>query len=321
MTLSLLAAGLCLTLISGAFYSYRGAGNRLNRFSAFLKTGTVNELVFTAGGNQVTLNAGQTAGKAGRSWSVVIDGQNFPAAQNKAERFFELASEAGISPPVTESRENWSLFALEDSAEKRIVFSGSAGKTEILLGKEEEAGRGQYIRVAGSDAVYLVSQSLSYYAEQESAYWSELRIFPSAPPVQDIVAMEAEGRVEIPSGAAVVSWSFYKDRKPEGVLWLVEGEPERNLDQAKVDSLAAVMSQINAKSFAPEAGTDDAGAVITLTAANQTRYELRIGRFAESGNYCWARVNGEPLPYAYFLDSALVERITVPLAGLEAARN
>ncbi|MDR3200441.1 MAG: hypothetical protein LBT68_03180, partial [Spirochaetales bacterium] len=135
MTLSLAAAGLGLTLILGAFYSYRGAESRLNRpLSSFLKRGTVNELAFVNAGASVTLAAAQAAGKTGRSWSVLIAGQSYPAAQNKADRFFELLDEATLSPVVTENKEKWPLFALEDGAEKRIVFSGTGGKTEILLG-------------------------------------------------------------------------------------------------------------------------------------------------------------------------------------------
>lgn len=319
ITLSALAAGLCLSLISGALYSYRGSESRSVRpLSAFLKKGNVRELIFTSGGRTVTLTARQPA-QAGGRWSVLIDGQDYPAAQNKAERFLELAGEASVSPPLTGNREKWPLFALEDAAEKRVIFSSSAGRTEILLGKEEEAGRGQYIRFAGSDAVYLMSQSLSYYAERDTAYWSDLRIFPAALNTQDIVAMKAEGRIETPSGTAAVSWSLYKDRKPEGILWLAEGEPERKLDQGKADSLAASLSQINAKSFAAAPEGEAAGVLITLTAADRTRYELHIGRPVSGGYYCRARVNGEALPRAYILDSGLVEKITAPLESLDAS--
>jgi hypothetical protein len=316
--LSALAAGLCLSLVSGALYSYRGHESRSVRpLSAFLKTGTIRGLAFSSGGGTVTLSAQDPASTTGRSWSVAIDGQNYPAARNKAERFLELVDGASVSPAVSEDREKWPLFALGDAAEKRIVFSGSTGRTEILLGKEEEAGRGQYIRFAGSEAVYLVSQSLSYYAERDSAYWSELRVFPAALNPQDIIAMKAEGSVETPSGTAALSWSLYKDRKPQGILWLSEGEPERKLDQGKTDSLAASLSQINAKSFSPPA-REEAGALITLTAADRTRYELYIGPAVSGGNYCRARVNGEAQAHAYILDSGLVEQITVPLASLDA---
>ncbi|MDR1625825.1 MAG: DUF4340 domain-containing protein [Spirochaetia bacterium] len=312
ITLSALAAGLCLSLVSGALYSYRGSESRSVRpLSAFLQKGNVSGLVFISGGRTVTLAARQPA-RAGRSWTVLVDGQDYPAARNKAERFLELAGEASVSPALTENREKWPLFALGDGAEKRVVFSSPAGRTEILLGREEEAGRGQYIRFEGSDAVYLMSQSFSYYAERDTAYWSELRVFPAALNTQDIIAMKAEGRVQTPSGAAEVSWSLYRERKPEGILWLAEGDPERKLDQGKADSLAASISQINAKSFSP-ATQEEAQALITLTAADRTRYELHIGRPVSGGNYCQARVNGEALPYAYILDSGLVEKITAPL--------
>ncbi|MDR1316930.1 MAG: DUF4340 domain-containing protein, partial [Spirochaetales bacterium] len=294
MTLCVLAAGLCLSLVCGLFYSYRGFESRSARsLSDFLKTGNIHELVFSSGGRTVRLRTQQPPLTAGRTWSVEIDGQDYPAAWNKVDRFLELVDEASVSPALTESRERWPLFALEDPAENRVVFSGASGNTEILFGKEEEAGRGQYIRFAGSDTVYLLSQSLSYYAGQDSAYWSELRVFPAALNTQDIVAMKAEGTASLPSGSAAVSWNLYKDRTVAGLLWLAEGEPDKKLDQTKVDTLAASISQINAKSFTPIAEPEETGALLTLSAANQTRYELRIGAAVPGGNYCRASVNGE----------------------------
>ncbi|MDR3200842.1 MAG: DUF4340 domain-containing protein [Spirochaetales bacterium] len=314
LSLCLLAAGLGLSLALGAFYSYRGSESRSARpLSSFLKTGTVNRLVFQNGGETQTLTAGSdsgkplTAGKSNRSWTVLINDKPFPAAAAKAGRFFELLDEASLSPAVTENSGNWGRFGLEDTAEKRVSISGASGEAEILLGKEDEAGRGQYIRFAGSSAVYLVSQSFSYYAERDSAYWSELRIFPASLKASDIAAIQASGKD--------VSYSLYRDRRPEGLAWIAEGSPDKNLDQGKTDSLAASVSQIAAKSFAADAESSSAGldspdVVITLTASNQTRYELRLSRADEAGNrYCEARINAEPRPYIYLLDSYTAGKI------------
>ncbi|MDR1933035.1 MAG: DUF4340 domain-containing protein [Spirochaetales bacterium] len=313
--LCLLAAGLSVSLLLGAFYSYRGSESRSVRpFPSFLRTGTIGRLEFYNGEEKITLSAADTAGKAGRSWTVLINGKSFPAAGSKADRFLELLDGASLFPPVTENPENWGLFALEDTAQKRIGISGSSGGTEILLGKEEEAGRGQYIRFAGSNAVYLASQSFSYYVERDSAYWSDLRIFPASLAAADVIAMQAKGGLENPEGTAEVSYSVYRDRRPEGVMWVAEdgGSP----DQAKADALAVSVTQISAKAFAPDtdssaAGLDSPQAVIGFTASNQTRYELRLGRADAAGNrYCAAGINSEPLPYIYLLDPQTAGKIS-----------
>ena len=315
MSLSLLAAALGASLVLGAFYSYRGSESRSARpFASFLKTGTVSELVFQDGEKSVLLVA-EIKGKADRTWSVVIQGEKFPAVREKAERFIELATSAAVFPALTENEETWDLFGLEATTAKRIKFSGSGGTAEILLGKEEETGRGQYIRFADTKAVYLVGQSFSYYAERDASYWSDLRVFPVSLTARDIVGISASGSV---------SWNIFRETSAEGLLWAVQGEPGKKLDQGKVDSLAAALGQINAKSFA--AGVDEAGAglsaaeaVFTLTASNTMRYELRVGRADEEGNrYAAARVNGELFPHVYLLDVYTLGKIMLPLGDLTA---
>ena len=314
--LSLLAMTLCVSLALGAYYSYRGGESRSARLlESFLKTGTLNELLFSGGEKGVRLKA-EPAGKASRNWSVIINEEKYPAAREKAEHFLELALGVSLLPPITENEDKWKLFGLEDTVKTRIRFSGPGGTTEILLGKDEETGRGQYIRFAGTKAVYLASISLSYYAERDASYWSDLRVFPASLKTQDIVAMSASG---------LVSWEIIRERKEGGLLWEAQGTPVIKLDQGKVDSIAAALSQINAKSFAGEAekegaGIDSGQAVFTLTAAGKTRYELRLGRADKDGNrYAQARVNGEPLPHLYSIDAYTLGKIVLPRGDLAAA--
>jgi hypothetical protein len=317
LRLSVFAAALALSLVLGTFYSYRGSERRAARpLFSFLKTGTIQEIVFAGAQETVRLTAAFTDAKAGRNWSVIIEGEAFPASRSKAERFFELVESAAVSPALTESRENWARFGLGDEAAKRISFSGSGGKTEILLGKEDEAGGGQYIRFAGTDAVYLAAQSLSYYAERDSSYWSELRVFPASLKTQDIIALGVSG---------AFSWSIYRERKPEGIVWTLEGGSEKKLDQGKADTLTASLSQLHAKAFAVGVGEAEAGltapeAVFILSASNQARYELRVGRADKEGNrYCSARVNGEGSRYIYLLEAATAEKFLAPPDSLVLA--
>ncbi|MCL1817320.1 MAG: DUF4340 domain-containing protein [Spirochaetaceae bacterium] len=322
--LSLLAAALTASLILGALYSYRGSESRSARpLASFVRTGTVSEIVFQDNGKSVLL-AAEMEGRAGRTWSVVIQGEKFPAVREKVERFIELVDTAQVFPALTENEETWGLFGVEDSSARRIKFSGSGGATEVILGGEDEAGRGQYIRFAGASAVYLAGQSFSYYAERDAAYWSDLRVFPASLTAQDIIGLSAAG---------AVSWRLFRETRPEGLLWTAEGAPAKKLNQGKADSLATALCRINAKSFVPGtiflpeasftpgadySGLGTAEAVFILTASNKERYELCVGSADEEGSRrAAARVSGETLPYLYLLDAHTLGRIMLPLGDIE----
>jgi hypothetical protein len=326
LTLSLLAGALGVSLILGLFFSYRGSERRsVQPLSARLGTGTIGEIVLSGDTGTVTLRAADRTGdKAGnRIWSIILEGRPFPAEQGKINRLFEIIDQANLSPALTENEENWALFELGDDASRRISLGGADRRTEIILGKEGEAGRGEYIRFAGDSRVYLLSQSLAYYSGRDAAYWSDLRLFPGLKG-SDIVAISAAGELTLPAGRAELNYRIYKETRQEGLVWFAP-ESERKLDQGKADSLAVTLSQLNGRAFAAgtqtsAAGLDSPDLRIVLTAADQKLYEIRVGAAGEPGTwYCGASVNGETPPSVYFLDSYTIERITKPLEDLFAA--
>jgi hypothetical protein len=315
--LGLAAAALSLSLLLGAFFSYRGTERRARRpLSSLLNTGTIAEITLRGQAGTVVLKrGGAPSGGAKAGWNIELEGELFPADAAKVERLFEIMDGATLSPPLTENPENWARFELGDETRRRLTLSGPRGAATILIGKEGEAGRGGHIRFEGGNAVYLLSQSLAYYSERDSAYWSDLRLLPKGMTGRDITAIAASGKLTPPEGGADFGYTIFRETRPEGQRWVfapgVDGEP----DQAAADTLASALAGLAAKAFAPgldpaQAGLQPPAARVTLNAANQTVYEILIGAEAPGGRYCALTVKGGPLSRVYIIDAYSIERIT-----------
>ena len=314
IALGSLAAGLAASLILGTFFSYRGTERRSAEIPLMsaLRTGTMREIAFYGAGGEILLRAGEN-----RDWNIILDGRPFPAERGKVERFIEILDRSLISRPVTERRELWPVFEVQEENTRRIRLSGDAGMAVLILGKDGTDGSGQYIRFTGEDGVLLVSEDFLYYAEQTPAYWSELRLFPRTVEGRNITSLAVR------SGSSDPGYRLIRERGSDGVRWAAEGSSAR-IRQDRADAMAVAVAGAAGTAFAaaPEnvdTGLEAPGVEISFTTSDLKTYRILIGRPADAEHWYCAAVEGETrLPYVYLYSSYGLSRMARTLGELTA---
>jgi hypothetical protein len=279
-------------------------------FFSLLKTGNLNEILLSG-------KKGETRLKKDRegNWNVLIEDASFPAEKGKIDRFFEILDRGRIIRTATEKKELWDTFEVGEEGLPRISFTGDRGTVVLINGKPGDAGTEQYVRFQGENRVLLLSEGLSFYAEQGSPYWSELRLFPRSLEGKDLVAISVKG--------AVPGYRLVREKKETGpALWLLEGRRDVKIAQSKADGLANALAALTASDFVPPSmkgltGIGKGELIIEFLASDGKSYSLEIGNSGdETDRYCSGTIDGRPLPHFYKLTAPVYGRVVKTLADL-----
>ncbi len=219
--------------------------------------------------------------KDGTGWKVIINGRNFPADEKKVDEFLQKLLNLKTKRFVTDNEERYTDFNIAPEKE-RIVLYGAEGDVleEVLLGKGEDV-QGEYIKASGSKSVFGVDADFGFYVGRDTAYWSDLRVFPGELQEKEIIRIDlfAENlRVSEDGPPVTADLSLFAADENGRLVWKLEGNEDASIQQNTVTQIINAFTGLRAEQFSP-GPVNSAGAPLAaaeVTAGDDTKYVLRV---------------------------------------------
>jgi uncharacterized protein (UPF0333 family) len=240
--------------------------------------------------------------KKGDDWVVTAPVQakaNGPNVKSLIDNLKELKAKEVIDRTTG----SYDQYELTDEKGLHVVaWKGGDKAEDLYFGKS--GSRGQMVRIAGKDGVYVVSGYASYQYSRELKNWRETSILK----FEDDNAIQ----VEVTNKSGLFSFSKNGDkwsasltkRDKDGKLEKPEKEWKR-FDEAKVKDLLRAYKGLSADDFGEEKDKADSG----VQAAEQTGgvvhirlkdnaadYTIRVGKTSK-GSSRWAMKSGDETLY------------------------
>jgi hypothetical protein len=235
------------------------------------------------------------------SWILPGAAQEFPASSARIDALLDFISELTRTRLVTDNPEAWEEFEVQNDAPRRVLLIDSAGEelTEILVGKTVVGGQVNYLRLGGSNEVLLSNRSFDYYLNIEEQFWAYLRIFPEDLEGQGIMRITVDSTLSLDEqGGEPLRYTLVLSSDQPAVWKLVDGA-SIELDNAKVDSLAGNLADLEGSEFyhgAGDTGLADPAARILISTMDDRDFRLLIGAEAGEDQY-YVTVENEPFVY------------------------
>jgi hypothetical protein len=277
----------------------------------------IAKIRLTTGQGKITLE------KKGEGWFVPIGSEQYPASDTRIEALLDFLRTIRRSRLITSNPEAWSDFGVDQTAANKIETLDATDKVtlEIIVGKEDQAQGGSYVRLGSSNEVVLVNRLFDYYLNTEAQFWSYLRMFPKdleGTSLNRISVQSAAGFPAVASPALNYTLLLGEERQRN---WKVLGSSAgQELDNDKVDRLAGTLASLEGTGFA--AGVDAAAAGLTKPAAeilastaDGKDLRLLVGSSAGEERY-YATVEGSK--YVYEVALFRLQSLFKPLSELRA---
>lgn len=254
--------------------------------------------------------------RQGDSVWAVETADNYRADADAVER--ALTAVAGLRKdlPASENKDNHSRLGVDDQGLKVRLLDGKTVLAELIVGESGKNYGTSYLRAAGSDAVYLVSEDLPGVFDHPASDWRDKKIFDLEP--EDVKEVRlwtdpnakpepAAGSTAAPAVAAgstaagppesAAAFPAITPNTPGALViqrsaggeWVaaLPGDTTEKLDTGKTDALVRGLTTLTAVAFADTVSPEQAGLqkptrrVEFITNDGQT-YTLLVG--AEGGN-------------------------------------
>jgi hypothetical protein len=258
------------------------------------------------------------------AWFVSVDGQDYPAKEQRVEDFLNLLSKKDSYPVRgVEAASHERLGLLEDDAARVTARGGATTFLDLLVGDTDASGNEAYLRKAGGNEARSGSLSISNYVSSTKTAWYNLRLFPETekltvdgvqrvivtlPPADDAEGDASEDESGEPAGASAdvssappVTLTFARANGG----WTVNGG---EADAPKVESYVRAILDAEGDDFAPgvsAAASFNEGRIV-LELGDGTSRVISVGAKLDSNNR-YASVSGSP--YVYSLAGWVVERL------------
>ncbi len=172
----------------------------------------------------------------------------------------------------------------DDKAVRAVFYAGDKPKYELWFGKT--GGRGQTVRVAGKDGVYLLEGYSSFLYTRDTKGWRDLGILKFEDTAAKAVRITNEhGTFDFTKEGDTWKAKFKKAKGGESEL--------KNFDKAKVEDLLRAYKSLNASDFGDGKKPADVGlaeplATLEITLDDGAKRTLVFGSNAE-GSSRWAK--------------------------------
>jgi hypothetical protein len=240
---------------------------------AEIKAGSITTLEVTQPGGKDKV----TVTKKGDKWQVTSP-YDKPADQGATKAAVEALEKLKWGDVMSQKKEAHAEFEVSDDKAVHVVAKDAGGAVLIDLYLGKMAGSGAFVRVAGKDDVWQVSDLYTSNFKREGKSWREHMIFAAA----DLKADEAE-KVTIKGGGTQVKLERInnagpepakdkdgkeiKDQKPTSIYdakWrIVESDPtfkpSKELDNGVVNRLAQAITTLRAEEFLDTAKPEELG--------------------------------------------------------------
>ncbi len=261
-----------------------------------------------------------TLSKEGDSWTVPVNGVDFPAAESRIQGLVDHLVGLKRIQTVTQNPEEWGTFEVGKDAPRRLALLDAQGKAvaDLLIGKEGTGGQGTYVRIQGSDTVILVDKSFDYYLNVTPKFWSYLRVFPKDLEGRDLNRISVRSSVKL--GDSQGDTLRYTLTLGDKGSWQVEqpARPGLALSDKEVDQVANSLAGFEGTEFVAGISDEQAGltrpqAEVLFDTTGKQSYRLLVGKAAGEKQY-YVKLAGET--FSYRAASWRLENILKPLEDL-----
>ena len=318
LVLSLVAGALAVAYALGLVFSPTNVQKRRSEVPllAAFKPDSVKKIeVSGAQGSPVQLVRGE------KGWSVLLGGSPFPASAERVTSFFDSLTGLRRNRLVSANPDSWKSFDVGAEARTRIQLFDAADKplVNLIVGRSEEAERGSYLRLEGTNQVLLANKSLNFYLEAQPSFWSHLRFFTDELSADKVMRISVRADLAFPDGTSRRLAYTLIQKEEAGRKWqVVEPAAERSmpLDNKQVDRVATTLSGFEGTEFVPgpaDSGLTAPSAEILFSTVDNKDYRILIGKRSGEDQY-YAKVDGGS--YVYLAPEWRVKMATQPLEDL-----
>ena len=297
-----LTLGVCIALLAGAYilglvFSPARIGRR--EAESVLITGFNRQQRDRVAEIRIAAEQGQrTLLKRGDSWILPGERQDYPASETRIEAFLDFLADLTRARIVTDNPDAWEEFQVHTEAQKRIQLFDAAGEelTEIIVGKSAAGSEVDYVRLGGTNEIFLSNRSFAYYLNVEERFWSYLRIFPQDLNGQDIMRITVDSTLSFEGQSTDALRYTLVLSSEQAAAWKIVDRSEVDLDNGKIDLLAGNLADLEGSEFArgisdSQSGLADPAATILISTVDNRDFRLLIGGKAGDDQYFVALEN------------------------------
>jgi hypothetical protein len=237
--------------------------------------------------------------KRGDSWILPGATRDYPASATRIEALLDFIADLTRSRIITDNPDAWEEFQVHKEAARRIQLLDSDGDelTEIIIGKPGVGGGLDYVRLGGSNEIFLSNRSFDYYLNVEERFWAYLRILPEDVEGQGIMRITVDSTLQFEGGDGDSLQYTLVLSSGQPAVWKLVDRPEVELDDNEVDLLAGNLADLEGTEFAhgvgaAETGLDDPAARILISTVDNRDFRLLVGGDAGDDQYYVMVENG-----------------------------
>lgn len=220
-------------------------------------------------------------------WNIIIEGEEFPAKNKKVEAFIKELSKLAYYSRAGNTKENWSNFSVEESADKLQLYT--EGNREaimtILFGSALQGSDHQYARKESEDKTYVIDD-MQHYINTDSSYWSDLSLFPENISIQDVISFEYEVIEEEKHEDGNDKRKYRFQRETDGNnqgQWVLLQNRDETIDQDTMNRLVRNVIEISGERFARRQERGNSGItnpryICRFETEHGDTFEMRVGK-------------------------------------------
>ena len=228
--------------------------------------------------------------RSGDSWTLVLDGDHYPARDDRIGILLDSIASAQAVRVVTRREEMHEELGVGETGVV-VALNSAGGTTRLHVGSSSTETGGSYMRIGDAPDVLATDTELGFYVGQPYSYFAYLRVFPEDAYGSGVVALSLDvDLVEQPEVVRSYSYSLELDDTDGEEQWLLsyddgesvaEGSPVDSLLRATADLVGAGFYRDVDPLTLPTVGT----VTYTLSDGREYGYEVRQGNglFAMQG--------------------------------------
>ena len=221
------------------------------------------------------------------AWIYEEEGIEFPAQYSHVATLLEVLESLERQRTISSDSSRYGDFALDEEGARRLMLRDAAGNLlfQLYVGKSDEQGSGNYIRLQSDPTVYLASNSLDFYLEQLPGYWQQTRLFSPERNANDIDSFSLSSNIVLALDGESRQYSYtlvqQQSTEQEGLQWNLLNNPQLVLDSPQIASLLSAFVALNAASFVSQelaaSGLDNPQVRAEATTTDGAELRLLVG--------------------------------------------
>lgn len=245
-------------------------------------------------------------------WSVRVGREELPASTLRVSGLIAALRDLRSAKVMSTEGALLPTFGLVAGEEGRIVVRSSDGSVlaEIEVGKQAPSGYEDYLRLPGSQVVYLAPSSLRFYLANGREYWYDLSLLPDELTGSTITSMEVRGSVPLADRGSVES-SYRLTRSTPSGRWRLD-DSAATVDQTLAAVMVNSLATLQAVDFVLDLGAlVPGGEVVRIEAGSSSGRSIAIEARSIRGGGRFV-VTRSDRPFLYLVNREALRRAVLP---------